>query len=282
MSQESCAKAALRILRAPRHKRAAMKTTRTRGWLAAVAGAMFIAGCGSSEPEAMGTQPTVGTSTAGAAASPASPATANAAGAGATSVMCGAMTCTNPAASFLPTLKMFMPSASLATPCCLPSGGCGWTGSAGECTAPPDKAMCPAPSIPGFPAMLSGCCMEASQTCGIDSSAIGLGCMMPGFGGGARTRCDGTPITPPTAGTAAGTAGMSAAAAGAGGATTGAAGGGAAGMGAAAGASGGGAAGAAAGAGATSMAGRGAAGSGTSGTAGRAGSGMPSAGAAGR
>lgn len=249
---------------------------------------MFMGGCGSSEPEAMD-QPSTGAPSAGAAASPASPAgSAAGAGAGATSVMCGAMMCTNPAASFLPTLKMFMPNAMLATPCCLPSGGCGWVGTGGECTAPPEKGMCPAPSIPGFSA-LTGCCIESSQTCGIDASALGQGCMMPMFGGGARTRCDGTPVAPPTtgaAGAAAGAAGMSSMAAGASGAAMGAAGGGAAGMGAA-GASAGaaGAAGrAAAGSGATT-AGRGAGSAGTSGAAGRAGSGsttMSGAGAGGR
>ena len=227
---------------------------------------MFIAGCGSNttDPE-MGVQPSTGVPSAGATAAPSTAGAGNTAGGGAdvTSVTCGANTCTNPAASFLPTLRMFMPSAMLATPCCLPDGGCGWQGSAGECTPPPDKAMCPAPSIPGFPAMLTGCCIESTQTCGIDSSALGLGCMMPQFGGGTRTNCDGTPVAPPagTAGSPAGAAGASAGAAGAAGAATGAAGAdAAAGAGAEAGA-----AGAAAGAGAEAAAGSGGAESGAAG-----------------
>ena len=253
------------------HKRALMNTTRITGWLVALAAGMFTASCGSSAPEVMELQPGVGTSTAGATAtSPnaGSGAATAGSGAGTTSVVCGAMTCSNPAVSFLPTLKMFMPNAMLATPCCLPSGGCGWVGTGGECTAPPDKAMCPAPSIPGFSA-LTGCCIESSQTCGIDSSAIGLGCMAPMFGGGAPTRCDGTPVNPPAtgaAGTSAGAAGATAGAAGAAGMSVGAAGDGAAGAAAGSGASGDGASGDGA------MMG---------GSAGSAGSGMAAAGAGG-
>lgn len=256
-----------------------MKTMTTRGLVAAIAGMIFMAGCGSStEPdESAQQQPGVSTGVSGSPATGA--ANGGAAGAGTTSVMCGAMTCTNPAAGSIAMLKMFVPSAMLATPCCLADGGCGWVGAGGACTAPPDKAMCPAPSIPGF-GMLSGCCIESSQTCGIDSSAIGLGCMASMFGGGSPTKCDGTKVAPPAAGTT-GSAAGSGAAAGTG-ATSTAAGSGAAGStaGGAAGATAGGAAGStAAGSAGRSAAGAGgttgssAAGAGstsTSGSAGRA------------
>ena len=223
--------------------------------------------CGTAEqPAETGIQPTTGTPTAGAAAGPAAPGTGAAGGGAVTTVMCGATTCSNPAVAILSTIKMFMPSAMLATPCCLADGGCGWVGAAGECTPPPNKASCPAPSIPLPGAMLTGCCIESSQTCGIDSSALGMGCAANMFGGGARTNCDGTSAAPP-----AGAAGAPA---------TGAAGGGAAGTAAAAGAG-------------AATAGRGAAGTGaatagtsatagSAATAGRGGSTAASAGAGGR
>lgn len=196
---------------------------------------MFMVACGTAEqPAETGIQPSTGTSTAGAPAGPVAAPSAGAAGGGAvTSVMCGAMTCTNPAVSILSTVKMFMPSAMLATPCCLADGGCGWVGAAGECTPPPNKASCPAPSVPLPGVTLTGCCIESSQTCGIDSSALGMGCAANMFGGGARTNCDGTPVAPP-AGAAGGPA-TGAAGAAAGAPATGAAGGGAAGTAAAAG-----------------------------------------------
>jgi hypothetical protein len=238
--------------------------------------------CGTAEqPAETGIQPSTGTPTAGAAAGPAVAPGAGAAGGGAvTSVMCGAMTCSNPAVSILSTVKMFMPSAMLATPCCLADGGCGWVGAAGECTPPPNKASCPAPSVPLPGVTLTGCCIESSQTCGIDSSALGMGCAANMFGGGARTNCDGTSAAPPAGA--------------AGGPATGAAGGGAAAGAPATGAAGGGAAGTAAAAGAgAATAGNGAAGmgaatagtsatAGSAATAGRGGSTATSAGAGGR
>jgi hypothetical protein len=237
--------------------------------------------CGTAEaPAETGIQPTTGTSTAGATAGPAAPG-AGAAGTGATSVMCGAMTCSNPAVAILPTIKMFMPAAKLATPCCLPDGSCGWEGAAGECTPPPNKASCPAPSLPLPGAMLTGCCIESSQTCGIDSSALGMGCAANMFGGGARTKCDGTPVAPPAGAAGAPATGAAGAVAAAGAPATGAAGGGAAGTAAAAGAG-------AATAGGGAAAGMGAATAGTSAAggsaamAGRGGSTAASAGAGGR
>lgn len=247
---------------------------------------MFLAACGS-QPAAMDPQPSIGTTTAGATAGPGAPVPSGGAagsGAGATTVMCGATTCSNPAVAILSTIKMFMPNAMLATPCCLADGGCGWVGAAGECTPPPNKASCPAPSIPLPGAMLTGCCIESSQTCGIDSSALGMGCAANMFGGGARTNCDGTSAAPP-AGAAAGApatgaAGAPAGAAGAAGSATGAAGGGAAGTAAAAGTGAATAGRAAAGAGAATAGSSATAGSAA--TAGRGGSTAASAGAGGR
>lgn len=215
--------------------------------------AVFV-GCSSSNTDTGSTPPPVqgGFGATGLAGS-----TAGSGGAGAPmSVPCGATTCTNPAGALLGTLKMFLPNAMLATPCCdAATTTCGWV-TGGTCTVPPPKKNCPAPAaIPGIGAGLSACC-NASNTCGVDAYAIGMGCMAA-FGGGTPANCD-TGVAPGggTAGSSA--AGSSAAGSSAAG-TTGAAG--------AAGAhagTGGGAAGSSAGSGAAGAH----AGSGGSGTAG--------------
>jgi hypothetical protein len=236
-----------------------MKMT-TRGVL--IASLWLGLGCGSST----GTTPPTPTGTGGTTAPlGGSAATAGAGGAGATvtSVPCGATTCTNPAAGAIAMLKMFLPSAMLATPCCSTAMTCGWVSATGTCEVPPSKKACPAPAaIPGFGA-LAACCNASTNMCGIDSYSIGMGCMASMFGGPAAN-CDtglppggtaGAPAggAPATGGTGVGgaTGGTSAGGAPAGGSSAGGAGGAHAGAGgtAAGGSSAGGAGGAHAGAG---------------------------------
>ena len=248
-----CDSRALRTMRAPTNERAAMKTT-APWWITTCLISAVFAGCSSSNTDTNGTTPPP-TGIGGFGATGLAGASAGAGGGSGVppSVPCGATTCTNPAGAILMQLKQFLPSAMLATPCCdAATTTCGWVTSTGTCTVPPPKKNCPAPAaIPGFGGGLSACC-NASNTCGIDAYAIGMGCMAS-FGGGPAANCD-TGVAPMTS-----TAGSSAAG------TTAVAGTGAAGAHAGAG---GGSAGAAAGSGAAGSAGAHAGSGGSSGAAG--------------
>ncbi|MET0390657.1 MAG: hypothetical protein ABW321_32090 [Polyangiales bacterium] len=156
----------------------------------------------------------------------AAPATAGTSAAS-VSVPCGAKVCTNPAQN-INVIRMFMPNAMLATPCCVTDGECGWI-TDGKCTPDLPKANCPEPELP-FPTgtgTATACCIESSQLCGINGAAFGLGCTTNALGAGTTYRCDGSPAggsaapaagsgstTPTAAGTSAGVAGRSPSAAG--------------------------------------------------------------------
>lgn len=212
-------------------------------WLVIGAIAGFVgASCSSNtESEPSATQPTTTTTMTAAGNGTGTSTTAGGAGMGATAggVTCGTAMCVNPLASG----GLSFPGFSPATPCCADEAAstCGYI-VGGTCTPPsPPAPLCPAPSIP----MATACCVTASNTCGIDLGAVGMGCGTLPFGGGAPTMCDGTPVSTGAAGmmaTMSGSAGTGAAgmtgAAGAAGSQTAAAGSGAAGNGGAAGAAG--------------------------------------------
>jgi hypothetical protein len=176
------------------------------------------------------------------AGKPAANGGAPAAGMSGGSMTCGTATCMPPQA-----IPGFM-----VTPmsCCLDAATskCGFVVK-GTCTPPaPDAPKCPMTAF----SQAKPCCVMASNICGIDATAFGMGCL--DITPGAKTMCDGTMMGSPGSGgapAAGGGAGMSAAA-----------GSGAGGMAAAAGASGSaaGSGGAKAGAGGSSAGGAGAAG----------------------
>jgi hypothetical protein len=70
----------------------------------------------------------------------------------------------------------------------------------GTCTPPPP----PAPKCPMIAFSTSRpCCIEPTNTCGVDATMYGMGCLdISASMGGLKTLCDGTPANaPPTAGT---------------------------------------------------------------------------------
>jgi hypothetical protein len=187
-------------------------------WLALALGCGLGGACGSDAAPAMTpTLPSGGTtgsvvSGSGATSSGSSgqsAAVGGASGAGAASVVCGTQTCTAPAAIASFPVK---PQA-----CCsdATTSACGFVVN-GACTPQqPLAPMCGANS--GFGQQRS-CCIVATNTCGADATAYGMGCLdFSAAMAGKKTLCDGTVVGP---GGAAGTS----AASGAGGATGGASG----------------------------------------------------------
>jgi hypothetical protein len=169
--------------------------------------ALFVGfvGCGSAAP---GEEPgaVVG---AGGQAAPVAAGGAGRAGAGGgipgvmmSSVPCGTATCSG---------LMFMGMGAAA--CCADAttNACG-TMQGGMCAAKPAVAeLCPK-IAPIFGMTINSCC-QTDMTCGVDGSAVGMGCgpysglsRIPGAMVPPATMCDGTPIATPV-----GTAGSSAA-----------------------------------------------------------------------
>ncbi|HTU58611.1 MAG TPA: hypothetical protein VMF89_09255, partial [Polyangiales bacterium] len=123
------------------------------------------------------------------------------------SVACGTATCSG---------IMFMGMGAGA--CCADAatGACG-TMQGGACMAkPPVAENCP--KIPPIFGMMINSCCKPDNTCGVDGSALGMGCGnysgLARFGGMAppETTCDGVPIAPAAGAAGGGAAGMSAAA----------------------------------------------------------------------
>jgi hypothetical protein len=240
-----------------------------RAWWSAVALASLVSatGCGGDEGTQVppqGTAGFAGAATAGTGVTAGTGTGFPAAGTSSTTgpVTCGTVTCPAP-----PMLPPGIP-ITLPPPCCTPTNECGSMRS-GMCIPPlPPAPLCPpGPSFAGI--MTRACCIQATQMCGIDGSALGMGCvsgsMLPGASS-TPTKCDGTVVATPVAGApaTAGTGAAGTAAGGAGGASGAAAGAGGASGGA------GGASGAAAGTGATAGVGGSAAGGTGGGAAGTA------------
>jgi hypothetical protein len=131
------------------------------------------------------------------------------AGAAAVSVECGSKTCTGSAAAAAPGIPA-------PAPCCFDEEAevCGVSSPImpGVCGGPvEDDDRCPTVMALGMQA--AGCCIEASNHCGINASALGAGCadlaspMLRQFVPGAppAVTCDGDPIDPPAAAIDAGT-----------------------------------------------------------------------------
>jgi hypothetical protein len=201
-----------------------------KAWCTAVAlaGLVSVFGCGGDE----GTTPG-GQVTAGFGGGSGFGGTSATSGTGAPApIPCGTATCSAPP---IPGGVM-IPGIMIRPTCCanMATGTCGSLNGA-VCEAPPPPApLCPAPpAFGGF--TLKACCVAATQICGIDGSMAGLGCTSLGAmfgGGGAQTRCDGTPVPPPPAAGAPAVAGAPATTAGSGGVgTVGGAGGASAGAG---------------------------------------------------
>lgn len=118
-------------------------------------------------------------------------AAAGSGGAGASGdVSCGSTLCTSMQVPGLP---------PFAAPCCADAAtsACG-TLDGGLCmpTPPtlPPAPNCPVPSFSGF--VFVPCCIVATNTCGIDASMIGMGCvplsMIPATTSASGARCDGS------------------------------------------------------------------------------------------
>jgi hypothetical protein len=156
-----------------------------RIWTFALVSIWLSTGCSPTADSSTGTVQTAGTSahpTAGTVAAVGTVPAAGASGASApASVPCGATTCTNPAAAFASMLSGVLPGAVVAMPCCVGGTTCGFIGKTGACAAPlPADPRCPAPNLPLPGAMATACC-QTNGMCGIDGSALQLGCMS-GFG----------------------------------------------------------------------------------------------------
>lgn len=122
-------------------------------------------------------------------------------------ITCGTMMCAPPAA--VPGLNTPPPPA-----CCVPGTmACGTKNNSGMCVAPPpDAPKCPA--FGGFGSMARNCCTPMN-TCGIDATALGMGCLdVSAMTGGKGYNCDGTPIGGGSAGAGGGAAGSAMGAAG--------------------------------------------------------------------
>jgi hypothetical protein len=132
-------------------------------------------------------------------------------GSGGLSVACGTATCMQPAAA--PSVQ-----ATLPAPCCVDAaqGTCG-SMIMGTCTPPPP----PAPDCPMVAFSTSRpCCITATNVCGVDATAFGMGCIDTSASmGGVKFLCDGTEVKP-----GAGTGGAMAGGTGGAGAGTGGAG----------------------------------------------------------
>jgi hypothetical protein len=192
-----------------------------KAWCTAVAlaGLVSVFGCGGDEGTTPGGLVTAGFGGVGGAAGFGGTSATSGTGAPAP-IACGTATCSSPA---IPGGVM-LPGIMIRPSCCanMATGTCGSLNGT-VCEAPPPPApLCPAPpAFGGF--MLKACCVAATQICGIDGSMAGLGCTSLGAmfgGGGAQTRCDGTPVPPPPAAGAPAVAGAPATTAGTGGVGT--------------------------------------------------------------
>jgi hypothetical protein len=201
-------------------------------WVVLTVGFGLFSACGGSsdQPSTGGMLPTAATG-----GSKAGTSGGGGGAAGATGVACGAMTCSNPVLA-LPAMYQTL-LGTPAAPCCATGNVCGFM-TGGACVPPAPKMSCPTPMpLAGIMIPLTACCNTTTNNCGIDGSAVGMGCT--NSIGPATTHCDGTPIATGAAGRGAagsstagssgsGTAGSNSAgssAAGAGGARAGAGGG---------------------------------------------------------